>query len=303
VVTPAVAGPFDLGTVVIRNALYVDPTSAQVHAVSDPIPSILQGFPLDIRSIVLNLDRPAFTKNPTSCSPLGFTGSLAALTGQSTPIAVPFQVGDCPELGFKPKLGLSVRGGVKRRGHPALTAVLTMPEGQSNIARVAVGLPKSELLDNAHIKTICTRVQFAADQCPAGSIYGSAQASTPLLDAPIKGPVYLRSSSNKLPDLVADLRGQIGIVLAGRIDSTKGGGIRATFEDVPDAPVSRFVLKMQGGEKGLLQNSVNLCVRKPARASAVLDGQNTKTVELKPKLKALGCQSGAGKKKKKGTKR
>ena len=265
------------------------PTSAQVRAVSDPIPSILEGIPLDLRSIIVNLDRPTFTKNPTSCSPLAFTGSIAALTGQSTPLLSHFQVGDCGELGFKPKLALSVKG-VKRRGHPALKAVLTIPEGgYANIARAAVALPKSELLDNAHIGTVCTRVQFAARQCPAASVYGFARAITPLLDNPIEGPVYLRSSSNKLPDLVADLRGQIDVVVAGRIDSTKGGGLRATFEDVPDAPVSQFTLEMQGGEKGLLQNSVNLCTRE-SKASALLDGQNAKTVDLTPRYVAKGCK-------------
>ncbi len=125
VVAPAVAGPFDLGTVVVRNALYINPETAQVHAVSDPIPSILKGIPLDLRTVLLNLDRGKFTKNPTSCNPLAITGSITALSGQSSPYSQNFQVGDCNKLGFKPKLTLALKGGTKRTGHPALRAVLT----------------------------------------------------------------------------------------------------------------------------------------------------------------------------------
>jgi hypothetical protein len=280
VVTPAVAGPFDLGDVVVRNALYVDPESAQVRAVSDPFPSILQGIPLDLRSVAVNLDRSKFTRNPTSCNPLAITGSAALLTGQSASLSNRFQVGDCGLLAFKPKLSLTLKGGTKRNDHPALKAVLTAKDGEANIAGAAVTLPRSEFLENAHIKTICTRVQFAANACPARSVYGKARAFTPLLDKPLEGPVYLRSSSHELPDLVADLNGQIHVVLVGRIDSVNRG-IRNTFEAVPDAPVSKFVLEMQGGKKGLLVNNRDLC-KSVNRATVLFDGQNGKTADSRP---------------------
>ena len=280
VVTPAVAGPFDLGVVVVRNALYVDPETTQVRAVSDPFPSMLQGIPLDLRSIVVNLDRPNFTRNPTNCNPLEVSGSAATLSGQSTSLLSRFQVGDCGALPFAPKLSLSLKGGTKRTAHPALKAVLTAREGEANIAGAAVTLPRSEFLENAHIKTICTRVQFNADACPANSVYGKARAFTPLLDKPLEGPVYLRSSNNKLPDLVADLRGQIEVVLVSRIDS-KNHGIRNTFEMIPDAPVSKFVLEMQGGKKGLLVNNRNLC-KSVNPATVLFDGQNGKTFDSRP---------------------
>jgi hypothetical protein len=288
VITPAVAGPFDLGTVVIRNALYVNPESAQVHAVSDPFPSILQGIPLDLRSVVVSLDKPSFTKNPTNCSPFAITGVATALTGQSAPLNSRFQVGDCRKLGFAPKLKLNLKGGTKRSKHPALKAVLTYPKGAyANIARVSVALPHSEFLAQNHIRTICTRVQFAAGagngaECPKGSVYGKASATTPLLDQPLSGPVYLRSSNNPLPDLVVALHGQIEVALVGRIDSVKGG-IRTTFAAVPDAPVSRFMLQMQGGRKGLLENSTNLC-KSTNRATALFDAQNGKSTESTPVL-------------------
>jgi hypothetical protein len=296
VVTPAVAGPFDLGDVVVRNALYVNPETTVVRAVSDPLPSILQGIPLDLRSIVVSLDRGKFTKNPTSCNPSEVTGSAALLSGQSTALSQRFQVGECSKLAFKPKLALNLNGGTKRGDYPALKAVLTAKEGEADIARTVVALPHSEFLAQNHIKTICTRVQFAADACPAASIYGEATATTPLLDKPLSGPVYLRSSSNPLPDLVAALHGQIDVDLVGRIDSVKGG-IRTTFEEVPDAPVSKFVLSMRGGKKGLLQNSRDIC-RTTNKATVEMDGQNAKFADSKPVLKAQ-CKA----KHKKGKKR
>jgi hypothetical protein len=297
IITPAVAGPFDLGTVLVRTALYINSETAQIHAVSDPFPSILQGIPLDLRSVALKMDRPSFTLNPTSCDPKSLTGSATALTGQSAALTSPFQVGGCNALKFSPKLKISLKGGTKRHRFPALKAVLTYPKGNyANIASAQVTLPHSAFLEQGHIGTVCTRVQFAADACPAKSIYGKARAITPLLDQPLEGPVYLRSSSHELPDLVAALNGQIDVDLVGRIDTGKGGGIRNTFEAVPDAPVSKFVLEMKGGKKGLLVNSEDIC-RKPQRATVSFTGQNGKVSDTTP-LIANSC---GGKAKKKGS--
>jgi hypothetical protein len=293
VITPAVAGPFDLGTVVVRNALHVDPESARVKATSDPFPHILQGIPLDLRSVTVNLDRSQFTKNPTSCNPFLITGAALALTGQSAPLSNHFQVGDCKKLGFKPKLQIKLKGGTKRGEHPALTATLKARPGDANIAKAVVSLPHSEFLAQSHIRTICTRVQFQADNCPKGSVYGTATATTPLLDEPLKGNVYLRSSSNKLPDLVIALKGKIDVDLIGRIDSVKGG-IRTTFASVPDAPVSKFTLRMQGGRKSLLENSRNLCAAQN-RATVQIDAQSGKVYDTRPVVRARGCK-GQGRK-------
>jgi hypothetical protein len=299
VITPAVAGPFDLGTVVVRNALYVDSETAQGRVVSDPFPKIIDGVPLRLRSIAVRLDRPNFTLNPTNCEPMDVRATLSSTDGATAKATSYFQVGGCKDLGFKPKLALSLKGGTDRTDNPALKAVLTYPKGNyANIAKAAVSLPHSEFLAQDHIRTICTRVQFAIDQCPKGSIYGYVSATTPLLEAPISGPVYLRSSNNPLPDLVAALHGQIDVDLVGRIDS-KNGGIRTTFDAVPDAPVSRFVLKMQGGRKGLLDNSEDLC-RSVNRADVSFTAQNGRTLHSKPVL-TNGCKKkgkkgkGAGK--------
>lgn len=279
----AVAGPYDLGTVVVRQALHVDPRTAAVTAVSDPLPSILEGVPLRLRTIDVAIDRPGFTVNPTSCAQQRIAGTLSSTAGATHQAGVRFQVGDCASLRFAPKLSLRLKGGTKRAAHPQLRAVLRQPAGQANVDRVSVALPRSVFLEQAHIRTVCTRVQYAAGKCPAGSIYGYAKAFSPLLDKPLQGPVYLRSSDNQLPDLVASLDGQIHIDLVGRIDSI-GGGIRTTFEGVPDAPVSRFVLRMKGGKKSLLVNSTNLC-RGEHRAAVKMTGQNGKRHNSAPALR------------------
>jgi hypothetical protein len=187
---------------------------------------------------------------------------------------------------------MKLSGGVGRRGHPAIHAVLTARPGEANSQRVSVTLPKGELLDNSHIDTICTRVNFAADNCPPGSRIGTASATTPLLDQPLTGGVYLRASSHRLPDMVLDLRGQVHIVLDARIDSAKGR-LRTTFSSVPDTPVSRVSLNLAGGKKGLLLNSEGLCgTTKWAKVS--MDGQNGMERASKAKLHTA-CGKGGGK--------
>ena len=144
-------------------------------------------------------------------------------------------------------------------------------------------LPPSEFLDQGHIRTVCTRVQFRADECPQGSIYGFARAYTPLLDQPVEGPLILRSSDHPLPDLVMQLKGVVDVVVVGRID-TVNGGIRTTFERIPDQPISKFTLTLQGGGKGLLVNSTDLCgTHDPSTVQ--MDGQNGAKSDGKPRLK------------------
>jgi hypothetical protein len=286
IVTPAVAGPFDLGNVVVRNAVYVDPVTTQVRVVSDPIPTIMHGVLLDVRDVRVNIDRPDFIVAPTDCESSTIDVLVAGEAGSSATRSNRFQVDGCEKLGFRPKLDLRLFGGTKRGSHPRLQATLTARPGDANIAGASVALPHSEFLDQSHIRTVCTRVQFAAEACPPGAIYGEAEAITPLLDNPLSGLVYLRSSDNPLPDLVVALKGPdsqpIEVVLAGRIDSIHGG-IRNTFDVVPDVPVTSFTLKMQGGKKGLLVNSRNIC--KPVnRATVKFSAQNGRESTLRPKL-------------------
>ena len=163
---PAQAGPFDLGTVAVRAAVHIDPITAQVSVSSDPLPQMLQGVPIDYRQIHVGVDRPGFMLNPTNCGETAVASTIVSGAGGAVTPASRFQVGRCGDLGFKPKLYTRLFGGTKRGGHPKLRTVLKARPGDANVGRVALTLPGSELLDQAHIKTICTRVQFAADACP-----------------------------------------------------------------------------------------------------------------------------------------
>jgi len=284
VVVPAQAGPFDLGTVVTQIALFVDPESTRVTAESDPLPQILEGVPVRYRQIRTTIDRPSFALNPTNCKAMSVNADIRASSGQVASPRNRFQVGSCGQLGFKPKLAIHLLGGTRRGANPRLRAVLTARKGEANISRASVRLPHSEFLDNSHLQNICTRVQFAAEECPTRSVYGRAVAKSPLLDEPLTGPVYLRSSSNELPDLVADLRGQIHVVLDGRIDSVNGG-IRTVFAAVPDAPVTKFTLTMKGGDHSLIENSTDLCAG-VHRATVQMRGQNGARLRSTPPVSA-----------------
>jgi hypothetical protein len=296
-ITPAVAGPFDLGTVVVRVALNVEPETAQIHAVSDVIPDVFGGVKLDLRSINLDIDRSQFMLNPTNCAAQATTGAINgggadptnSATFSSYAVNDPFQATECNKLGFKPKLKVTLNGPTKRAKNPRLTAVLTAKKGQANVMRTALTMPHSLFLDQGHIGTVCTRPQLSSHTCPKKSVYGTAEAKSPLLSDKLKGKVFLVSSNHKLPDLLVDLRGQVEIYLRGVI-SSKHGGLKTVFNNVPDVPVSKFTLKMKGGKKSLLVNSTNTCA-KPQRAVLNIKGQNGKKVKNnKFRLNIASCK-------------
>jgi hypothetical protein len=281
----AKVGPFDLGTVVIRSAIRINRSSAQVSidsAGSDPIPHILQGFPLRLRDIGIQIDRPNFMVNPTNCDPFGLSSTLTGsglvfgdpADDQPATSVTPFQVSNCSALDFAPKLSISLSGGHKRRVYPALKATLRATAGDANIKQAIVTLPPRLFLAPEHLEATCSPRQFAARSCPPESVYGSASATTPLLETPLSGPVYLRTNNGEhpLPDLVADLSGRgIEIEVLGSIDSYKGG-LRARFENLPDAPVTSFTMALKGKDHGLIVNATDTCLH-PQTASAKFVGQ------------------------------
>jgi hypothetical protein len=312
-VNSATVGPFDLGTIVIRSAFQVDQRTAQLQIdsrASDPIPHIIDGIPLHLRDVRIYIDRNEFTHNPSSCEPSEListlTGSGATFSNpadDSTATATkPFQLLNCLTLGFHPKLGIRLRGGSKRGDYPQLRATFAARgPGDSNLKRIEVNMPHSEFLAQEHIKQICTRPQFQAETCPKGSVYGKAVAYTPLFDEPLRGDVYLRSSTNRLPDLVASLRsGAVRIALEGKIGPSKHGGIRALFDNVPDAPIDRFVMTLNGGKRGLLVNSANICQAPPLATVKAL-GQNNIGASFSSLLRGQ-CNKKKGKKGGKGKK-
>jgi hypothetical protein len=269
-ITPAVAGPYDLGTTVVRAALYIAPETAEVRAVSDPIPDVFGGVKLSIKGLAAGHIRPKFAVNPTSCrEPLAVRSRIWGGGGnpanpaqwQAAHQQNEYRGRACKRLGFKPKFFARIFGGknqTRRARNPKFRAIFDARKGDANLRRAAFILPRATILDQSHIRTICTRVQLAAKQCPKAAIYGHAKANSPLLDKPLKGPVYLTSSDNELPDLLVDLRGQVNIHLRGVI-SSKNARLKTVFRKTPDVPVNKFVLTMKGGNRGLLVNSRNLC--------------------------------------------
>jgi hypothetical protein len=304
VITPAVAGPFDLGNVVVRAPLSLDPVTGQAST-SAEIPDVFGGVKLDIRSITVNLNKKEFTLNGTGCDASATTGTVNgggadptnSATWSSVAVSSPFQSHGCKELGFKPKLKLRLFGQTHRAQHPKLRATLITKPGQANTALASVALPHAIFLDQSSLGTVCTRPQFAAEQCPKKSVYGFARAWSPLLSNPLEGQVVLRSSNNTLPDMVAHLKGQVNIDLDGKIDSFKGG-IRTTFAGIPDLPVSKFMITMPGGKHGLLQASTNLCA-KPVRGIIRLKGQNGKKANRHVRIQTPCGHKKKGKKAKK----
>lgn len=309
VVTPATAGPFDLGTVVVRVALFLEPETAQIHAVSDPIPDVYGGTQLSVRSVDVNLDRKDFTLNPTSCDPLAGGGALrgggadptSPAAFSSFAVAIAQQTTDCGALKFRPKLTTRLFGGVKstKRGQePKFRAVLTARDGDANIRRAALTLSHALILEQGHIRTICSNAQLAAGACPQRSIYGYATAESPLLDEKLAGPVYLvpTTSGSGLPDLLADLRGQVNVRLRGVIGASKAR-LKTVFPMVPDVPVSKFTITMKGGKRGLLTNTRDLC-KGPVYSFLNFKAQNGKKLKKKKlPLRVPGCKGKKPKKK------
>jgi hypothetical protein len=285
---PAQAGPFDLGTVVNRAAINVDPTTALATITTDPLPQILEGVPVLYRTIRVDVNRENFTLNPTSCDPKEIKATVTAANGATAEPTTGFQATNCAKLSYSPKLKLSLKGVTKRSGNPAVRAVLTQPANQANTAGATVILPSSEFIDQSHINNPCTRVQFNENACPASSILGTARAISPLLDQPLEGPVYFRSNGGEreLPDIVADLHGGIHIILVGFIDSVQKKGteisrVRTRFQNVPDAPVTKFSINFYGGKRSLIENHVNLCKGKH-RAKIVFKAQSGKVSKQSP---------------------
>jgi hypothetical protein len=283
VVVPARAGPFDLGTIVTRAAVRVDPTTAQATIALDSLPQILQGVPIDYRALRLTIDRPGFIRNPTNCEAMTLRAAVASAQGSVAPVSNRFQVADCGSLSFKPRVSVRLIGPTHRGAHPRLRTVLMPRPGDANVRRVAVTLPGTELFDSRHIGIICTGAEFAAGQCPAGSAYGYAKAWSPQLDRPLEGPVYFRESKTKLPALAVSMSGQVDLNLVGRVDSVRGR-LRTTLRSLPDVPLSRVMLTMQGGKQGLFVNTGHVCSREP-RSGARFEGQNESTHDVNPPVR------------------
>lgn len=301
-----IAGPFrdamEMSPIIVRQALHVDNRTAQVTAISDPLPLIHHGIPLRVREVTVLVDRPNFMLNPSNCSPKQVRASLLSAEGTLADLASHFQVTNCAALPFEPRIRMQNLGkgrrSTLRSWNPRMRFVVRQQgTGEAGISSARVTLPSSVILDQSNLDTTCTRAQMAAEDCPAGSIVGYARAFSPLLNRPVQGPVYLAANGGvrPLPDVVAVLDGEIRVVLESWIDTVRRGEtgrLRATFNVVPDAPVSRFVLTMRGGKnRGLLVNSTDMC-RTKERAVANFWGYNGKRTSIRPRvgLAFNGCR-------------
>jgi hypothetical protein len=260
-VVPAIAGPFNLGNVIVRAALLIDKTDAHVTAVSDDLPSILSGVPVRLRSIAVDINRPGFMINPTSCNPMEVLANVQAFEGASPWVASRFQVGDCASLPFTPAFTATTTGSGGFHG-ASLDVKVSQKPGEAAIHKVDTQLPVALPSRLVTLQKACTEVQFAANPagCPAGSDVGIATAATPVLNVPLAGPVYLVSHGGAaFPDLDIVLQGEgVKIVLTGNTDIKKGITY-SRFEAVPDAPISSFELKLPGGPGAVLAATKNLC--------------------------------------------
>jgi len=298
VVVPAVAGPFNLGNVVVRAAISVDPHTAQITVSSDPLPTILQGIPLDVRTVNVAIDRPRFMFNPTSCEPLSVGGTLTSTQGATASVSSRFQAANCTSLKFKPSFKVFTQAKTSKKNGASLDVKVGYPAGaQANIRSVAVSLPRQLPSRLTTIQQACPEATFNANPagCPVGSVIGTALARTPILASPVVGPAYLVSHGGAaFPDLVVILQGEgVTLDLVGSIDIKKGV-TSSTFASVPDAPISSFELKLpEGPHSGLAavlpaKAKGNLCGATLTMPTA-LTAQNGAQIKQSTRIAVTGC--------------
>jgi hypothetical protein len=300
IVNPAKAGPFDLGKVVVRAKIEVDPTTSALTITTDSsgpyaIPQIIDGIPLEIKHVNVTIDRSRFTFNPTNCTPTAITGALTSSEGASSALSVPFQVTNCATLKFAPQFGVSTSGKTSKAGGASLDVKLTYPqgEGQANIAKVKVELPKQLPSRLTTLQKACTEAAFDSnpESCPAASRVGQAFATTPILAGGLAGPAYFVSHGGaKFPELIVVLKGEDGVTvdLHGETFISKAGITSSTFASVPDVPVGSFELKLPQGQYSALAANGNLCKSKLVMPTEFV-AQNGATIHQRTKLAVTGC--------------
>jgi hypothetical protein len=294
IVVHAKAGPIDLGNVIVRTAVFIDKHTAALRIVSDPLPTILQGIPLQMRVVDVTADKPGFTFNPTNCSAMSSSATLGSTAGATSTKTAPFRVTGCAALPFSPKLSIAVGGkGRTARGHTTpLTATLTMPRGQANLRGVRVVLPETINARLPVINRACTVAEFNAGNC-AKAKAGTAVAVTPLLKQPLRGGVYfVRVARRGLPDMIVALRGQVDIDLDSKITIPHSKFLSTGFNSIPDVPVTKFILRFVSGKQGPVGTAANLCTAASRRETMGLDftAQSGKTVHKDQALVVHGCK-------------
>jgi hypothetical protein len=306
-ITPAVAGPFDLGSVVVRAAVFIDKSTAQVTVKTDPLPQVIDGVPLRIRSITARVDRPGFALNPTNCDSMSVSGQAIGSSGATSALSSHFQVGGCAGMKFAPKFSVSTTGQASKANGASLTAKLTYPyagAGAVNLTKVKVELPKQLPSRLTTLQKACTSAQFEANPagCPSASIIGHATVKTPILPVPLTGPAYFVSHGGEaFPSLVVVLQGYgITVSLVGTTFISKSGITSTTFKTVPDVPFSTFELTLPQGQFSALGSNLpvkakySFCSQKLVMPTEMI-AQNGAAIHQQTKISVSGCKATASK--------
>lgn len=291
IVFRAAIGPFDLGTLNVRATLGIDPHTGQV-TIEHLLPAVFEGVPLRFRTIGIDLTRPGFLVNPTSCEPKQLTSTITAVDGRPAPVADPFRVAGCGALRFRPKVAVSLDRRGRRAGNPELSFAVRVPKGQANLRRLSVAFPRSLKFHNAGLTEICARGAAVEGRCRARSRVGTAVAISPLLGEPLRGPVYVvQPTDGGFPDLWSNVEG-MGVKLRLKSESSgKNGNLVTEMVDLPDLPLSSFRMRVNGGRGGSALFSIGkgFCRGRGALASPVeLESQSGAIRATKVRMKA-GC--------------
>ncbi len=298
IVVPTTAGPYTLtgnggyGKEVVRASIRVNPSTAQVTVLSDPLPSIIEGIPLDIRTVTVTVNRPEFMFNPTNCEPLSVAGAFSSTAGASAGVSSPFKAANCAGLAFKPSFMASTQGATSKAGGASLVVKVTQKAGEADIHKVDLALPKALPARLTTLQKACTEAQFNANPagCPPGSFIGTATAVTPVLNVPLTGPAILVSHGGEaFPDVEFILQGEgVEIVLDGKTD-IKGGITYSKFETVPDAPIGSFETTLpEGPHSALAAPGGSLCGQTLAMPT-VITGQNGAQITQSTAIAVTGC--------------
>ncbi len=294
---PAVAGPFNLGTVAVRGSIRVNPTTAQATVVSDPFPSILDGIPLQVRTVNVVLNRESFTFNPTSCAPMAVTAKLTSTQGAAANVSSPVEAVNCANLAFKPAVTVSTQGRASKAGGASLAFKIAPVAGQANMAKFDIELPKQFPARLTTLQKACTEAQFNANPagCPSASDIGTATVSTPVLGVPVAGPIYLVSHGGAaFPDVEVVLQGEgVRVVVDGKTQ-IKNGVTYNHFESVPDVPFTSFEAKLPTGKFSIFGANLpasakySFCGQKLSMPTS-LTGQNGVVDKQTTKIGVIGC--------------
>jgi hypothetical protein len=284
----------DLRRSALPAACWVDRRTAALKIVSDPLPTILQGIPLDVRDIRVNVDKPHFMVNPTSCAEKRIGATVKSTEGAIARPSVRFQVGECANLKLAPKLTLTV--GARRHTRAGvstpLITTLTQTPGQTNLRSVSVALPGTLNALLPVVNRACKLAEFEAGRCGNRAKVGTATAVTPLLRNPLRGSVYfVKNPKRILPDLMVALRGEVDLDLTGKVSIPGGKRLATKFDTIPDAPITKFTLRIVSGKNGPVGIATNLCSRKGRRTPAAVGfrGQNGAVLQVHPRVKVRGC--------------